>query len=171
MGPRLFRRGNVTPEIVKPYRHKPELQWGHAFSDVEIPVFDPGVLLGVRYASMGPRLFRRGNGYHLAARHELLNIPLQWGHAFSDVEIRRRAGIQHVDAAGFNGATPFQTWKLDPLVDAPIGSSALQWGHAFSDVEMLQGGLVDKLREALAPLQWGHAFSDVEILMHLCFPC
>jgi len=40
-----------------------------------------------RWASMGPRLFRRGNGavpVMPAGRSSLL----QWGHVFSDVEMR-----------------------------------------------------------------------------------
>ncbi len=36
------------------------LQWGHAFSDVETRIFDGVITLHTK-ASMGPRLFRRGN--------------------------------------------------------------------------------------------------------------
>ncbi len=110
-------------------------------------------------ASMGPRLFRRGNE----------NIPLkgrtgpwlQWGHVFSDVEthgtfdrlrgacgasmgprlFRRgnnwQLGIGMKPIGSFNGATSFQTWK-------PVGCrrgrprvDGLQWGHVFSDVETI----------------------------------
>ena len=85
-----------------------ELQWGHVFSDVEMSCTVPCLPKACR-ASMGPRLFRRGNS--LAAA-ELTEIPtasmgprlfrrgnrvicagnpptdeLQWGHVFSDVEI------------------------------------------------------------------------------------
>ncbi len=59
MGPRLFRRGNVTPQYIISYRPQ-GLQWGHVFSDVEIIIFDSAAE-DVRVASMGPRLFRRGN--------------------------------------------------------------------------------------------------------------
>jgi len=37
--------------------------------------------------------------------------------------------------AGFNGATPFQAWKLVHANDIAIKSPELQWGHAFSGVE------------------------------------
>ena len=89
------------------------LQWGHVFSDVEI--WSRGPLAGRfttsfngatsfqtwkchpsilrrktrRSASMGPRLFRRGND-----SPTMRSVPrprtLQWGHVFSDVEIRTR---------------------------------------------------------------------------------
>ena len=36
------------------------LQWGHVFSDVEMSG-DSGLPLAIGPASMGPRLFRRGN--------------------------------------------------------------------------------------------------------------
>ena len=39
-----------------------QLQWGHAFSDVEIRDERPILQHEGRGASMGPRLFRRGNG-------------------------------------------------------------------------------------------------------------
>jgi len=58
MGPRLFRRGN--PEPIK----------NHILESL---------------ASMGPRLFRRGN-YQIDLEKSLQRL-LQWGHAFSDVEI------------------------------------------------------------------------------------
>ena len=58
MGPRLFRRGN--PKSYTKDVPLFALQWGHVFSDVEIPV------------SVAP----------------VIRAPvLQWGHVFSDVEI------------------------------------------------------------------------------------
>jgi len=39
MGPRLFRRGNAFTDVEKKHS-KNMLQWGHAFSDVEIPPMD-----------------------------------------------------------------------------------------------------------------------------------
>ena len=60
------------------------LQWGHVFSDVEIGDVRK-LLFKILVASMGPRLFRRGNPVGQA---------------------------EHVSAAlSFNGATSFQTWK------------------------------------------------------------
>src|SRR6266508_1827089 len=60
-----------------------ELQWGHGFSAVETlrgvahPVHDIG-------ASMGPRLFSRGDGG--PRRHRSRIVWLQRGHGFSAVE-------------------------------------------------------------------------------------
>jgi len=85
------------------------LQWGHAFSDVEMI---GGVLLPV-----------------------FTDLMLQWGHAFSDVEIRIALGTGSWKMR-FNGATPFQTWKLDIRLNSLRLGYALQWGHAFSDVEI-----------------------------------
>ena len=131
MGPRLFRRGNFAVYVISSSPTK--LQWGHAFSDVEMDqgYREPGV--GGR-ASMGPRLFRRGNWRFISVN----NGPtkrLQWGHAFSDVEIHGRHRVPGGHPS-FNGATPFQTWKFFiPMVGATV-HKVLQWGHAFSDVEM-----------------------------------
>jgi len=161
---------------------RPLLQWGHAFSDVEMlkAALDESKALFV--ASMGPRLFRRGNCR--------ISTP----------------GIGRLDS--FNGATPFQTWKflvisghfaalfasmgprlfrrgnhrrkrqLSSLTAASMGPrlfrrgnavegavkpsmrALLQWGHAFSDVEMISWGAFGSI---FTELQWGHAFSDVEI--------
>ena len=36
----------------------------------------------------------------------------------------------------FNGATPFQTWKLIYPDMITVRADLLQWGHAFSDVEI-----------------------------------
>ena len=85
-----------------------KLQWGHAFSDVETGARARCARAGDA-ASMGPRLFGRGN------------TPATGDHC----DHRR----------GFNGATPFRTWKLYFLRQCVEASIALQWGHAFSDVE------------------------------------
>jgi len=60
--------------------------------------------------SMGPRLFRRGNFMIAADANPLITI-LQWGHAFSDVEIATGLRLRLPATPNFNGATPFQTWK------------------------------------------------------------
>ena len=111
MGPRLFRRGNVVARLM---------------------------LVRDYWASMGPRLFRRGNS-STAPPAATMGDPLQWGHAFSDVEISdfRRERWRHVIC--FNGATPFQTWKCRGGGVELRRLSPLQWGHAFSDVEILGG--------------------------------
>ena len=59
MGPRLFRRGN-TGTIEAAAGFLAGLQWGHAFSDVEMDPLEFDILAD-ELTSMGPRLFRRGN--------------------------------------------------------------------------------------------------------------
>jgi len=106
MGPRLFRRGNFF--IAEHFGVYYRLQWGHVFSDVEIPSLilpsatfsrasmgprlfrrgnprGPGASKLDKYASMGPRLFRRGN--EVVNEDAIALVELQWGHVFSDVEI------------------------------------------------------------------------------------
>ena len=84
------------------------LQWGHVFSDVEMY----GLLCFIHPgdgASMGPRLFRRGNAVN--SRSPVVFLALQWGHVFSDVEmLQRLLGV--------------------------LRRCELQWGHVFSDVEI-----------------------------------
>ena len=36
---------------------------------------------------------------------------LQWGHVFSDVEMKSEEELAEIEKLGFNGATSFQTWK------------------------------------------------------------
>ena len=134
-------------------------------------------------ASMGPRLFRRGNSSFrpvIAAEEEL-----QWGHVFSDVEINGKRKGTRAEAGRFNGATSFQTWKWEQhdalsahVLSASMGprlfrrgnrfqvdcmeptSKLLQWGHVFSDVEIFSAISQYSLDISL---QWGHVFSDVEM--------
>jgi len=63
---------------------KTTLQWGHAFSGVETSL-------------------DMNNSFRL--------YKLQWGHAFSGVETPL-GDFKGLEMAGFNGATPFQAWKL-----------------------------------------------------------
>ena len=111
-------------------------------------------------ASMGPRLFRRGNPGWPGCIHRRPRW-LQWGHAFSGVETSGIEPSNQCRPQSFNGATPFQAWKrLGRVRDAPI-SVMLQWGHAFSGVETLYA-VIHEPNELT--LQWGHAFSGVETL-------
>ncbi len=110
MGPRLFSRGNEIANVYKSAGQE-TLQWGHDFSAVEIAQFAFACFLKAesfngattfqpwKYfaairdgisgneASMGPRLFSRGN---LERWISTLVSPgmLQWGHDFSAVEIK-----------------------------------------------------------------------------------
>jgi len=111
-----------------------ELQWGHDFSAVEMGQAGELAVKAMSFngattfqpwkscwrwsaqrwalpASMGPRLFSRGNTFSgsLAA---VTTIPLQWGHDFSAVEIELAIAIR--DELG----------------------NPLQWGHDFSAVEI-----------------------------------
>ena len=60
MGPRLCSRGNLMPSNRSSLRLV-WLQWGHGFSAVEIRSRTVKDALHAK-ASMGPRLFSRGNG-------------------------------------------------------------------------------------------------------------
>ena len=157
MGPRLFRRGNdLSPEAIRQFdealqwghvfsdveitarasdlaRRSP-LQWGHVFSDVEIA--DWGMTeADALQASMGPRLFRRGNpeGHHHRLR--LLDASM--------------------------GPRLFRRGNHNAVIPARPFFGLLQWGHVFSDVEISYGAY--RRRGTRMMLQWGHVFSDVEI--------
>ena len=155
MGPRLFRRGNkfnlvhaLDPvqlqwghvfsdvEIGRSagrFRSRLWLQWGHVFSDVEIVRLAQALQYSA-VASMGPRLFRRGNIEAQRAAGEAR--MLQWGHVFSDVEMPGILGNPYPNPSRFNEATSFQTWKSDLLDMKCLEMLRLQWGHVFSDVEI-----------------------------------
>ena len=111
MGPRLFSRGNVgyhepipaglgfqwgrdfsAAEMWGITNLSPPdwaLQWGRGFSAAEIgvrchPMAPP------RVASMGPRLFSRGNVPY-TARFNIAQVMLQWGRDFSAAEMAHLA--------------------------------------------------------------------------------
>ena len=136
-------------------------------------------------ASMGPRLFSRGNAgvatSYLPSEllqwgHDFSAVEmtawtlkplnpcslLQWGHDFSAVEIASVLFILANWPTSFNGATTFQPWKwcyrywILPKCCSFNGATTFQpW----------------KWRESCRPwagrdqLQWGHDFSAVEIVM------
>ena len=84
----------------------PWLQWDHVLSDVAMPRGERHAR-GEGLASMGPRLFGRGDdddndGLDIVYR-------LQWGHAFSGVGMSAPAPSPTARSC-FNGATSFQTW-------------------------------------------------------------
>ena len=85
-----------------------ELQWGHVFSDVEIA----SRMMGCRrrcMASMGPRLFRRGNVF--SAFGPVIASPASMGPRLFRRGNGRLRLYQRPRARRFNGATSFQTWK------------------------------------------------------------
>ena len=155
MGPRLFGRGNdgrqtgspveaalqwghVYSDVETNRERVPrttvvaELQWGHVYSDVEtiLRASPPCVF---QSASMGPRLFGRGNSV--------------W------------PTLKELSQHSFNGATSIRTWKLAGLLTPKKIALSLQWGHVYSDVETVASWL---RRIAQHLLQWGHVYSDVE---------
>ena len=87
----------------------PGLQWGHVFSDVEIP-------MDVN-ASDKVSCFNGATSFQTWKFAQHVN-----------------AGAQ---VRSFNGATSFQTWKLAQETTKQTATAELQWGHVFSDVEMI----------------------------------
>ena len=85
-GATSFQTWKCQPKLCYVFIRDNELQWGHVFSDVEIGRSPPVPPLEGQ-ASMGPRLFRRGNKEW--ERKITDQDGLQWGHVFSDVEISR----------------------------------------------------------------------------------
>ena len=134
------------------------LQWGHDFSAVEISstwwspgsrticfngatTFQPWKSSAATAssdcnnpASMGPRLFSRGNGL-CGPVNEHAYRELQWGHDFSAVEMPPSGYISGIESC-FNGATTFQPWKWHLTPYSSYLRHALQWGHDFSAVEI-----------------------------------
>jgi len=132
------------------------LQWGHVFSDVETFHGEERVY-GIRMASMGPRLFRRGNSTIPAA--DALPFPSFNGATSFQTWKHLTVELLIFVSLRFNGATSFQTWKQWKTRSAVLKNVLLQWGHVFSDVETPLANVIGK---SLVALQWGHVFSDVE---------
>ncbi len=99
-----WKLNDYSSEFVSPN----QLQWGHGFSAVEM-VSAARHTSRAKTASMGPRLFSRGNVADAAGG--LPTTTLQWGHGFSAVEMTG-LGVGGRVCGGFNGATAFQPWKL-----------------------------------------------------------
>jgi len=110
------------------------LQWGHVFSDVETRENRFFHVLQCE-ASMGPRLFRRGNIWQ-NSRNSLRNICASMGpRLFRRGNARHSTSTQRGLPDCFNGATSFQTWKQKVAAKLEERAEKLQWGHVFSDVE------------------------------------
>ncbi len=154
MGPRLFRRGNAAGRLLngihntrfngatsfqtwKPTGRYPRIArqaWSfNGATSFQTWKLTPQVQVtdGQGLASMGPRLFRRGNAPHMASAGRSLVASM-------GPRLFRRGNCcwtaPTLGGRRFNGATSFQTWKL--LLDgADVRRATLQWGHVFSDVE------------------------------------
>jgi len=105
MGPRLFRRGNGV--FCKYFNARPELQWGHVFSDVET-LTPPAIV-----------------------QHDEM---LQWGHVFSDVETPEAAEID-LEYMRLQWGHVFSDVETPEAAEIDLEYMRLQWGHVFSDVE------------------------------------
>src|ERR687896_699929 len=83
---------------------------------------------------MEPHLFRRGNGDPFTDWDSSSCVASMEPHLFRrgnpPLQVRRAA-----EAACFNGATSFQTWKRCGRPTRKPRGGALQWSHIFSDVE------------------------------------
>ena len=134
MGPRLFRRGNRS--VVTDHPTRPAmLQWGHAFSDVEMfPVF---WLYGIWDALQWGHAFSDVEIAPMVLMVLLHQKMLQWGHAFSDVEIQQhvKSGARRRNAS--MGPRLFRRGNSTSSSSGRLGQTLLQWGHAFSDVEII----------------------------------
>ena len=131
---------------------------------------------------MGPRLFRRGNSVY-ALNQYTVEMVLQWGHVFSDVETTAQNGDSTRRQTASMGPRLFRRGNSTNAAFVSLAPKAsmgprlfrrgntasdmptlgncnlLQWGHVFSDVETLR---YDCLESQQKTLQWGHVFSDVE---------
>ncbi len=124
MGPRLFRRGNSNfiPALLNTC---PCFNGATPFQAWKPPHLATVVVR--QPASMGPRLFRRGN---YRRKNQSQALPL----ASMGPRLFRRgnpppAGASPAPPSSFNGATPFQAWKLYGIM-VWRGSSALSFNGA-----------------------------------------
>ena len=123
----------ISAALGKLERLRTLLQWGHAFSGMDMPSLNSRPSSAKR-ASMGPCLFR--HGYAVASiQYHAIMCELQWGHAFSGMDITRPKSKR--------GRVPL-----------------LQWGHAFSGMDMSH--ILTRCAHFYW-LQWGHAFSGMDM--------
>ena len=134
MGPCPFRHGYV-PLACEPKKPVQLLQWGHAFSGMDIdPHLQWCALPSV--ASMGPCPFRHGYcpPYPRAAKQ---HNTLQWGHALSGMDTRQFTR-QHLIARNASmGPCPFRHGykPTNPLSPLPLRASMgpCPFRHGYSD--------------------------------------
>ncbi len=111
-----------------------QLQWGHVFSDVEIKQIRFGI--GLRSAaSMGPRLFRRGNHTYPANIDSFICASMgprlfRRGNIAVSVSLWLAAHDASMGPRLFRRGNALNVWTI------PAQITKLQWGHVFSDVEI-----------------------------------
>ncbi len=112
----------------------PRLQWGHASSSVETRVSElkPGDRL---LASMGPRLFKRGNPAFPLLGDQLFRASMG-PRLFKRGNGRSKARIRTAPAASM-GPRLFKRGNNDFIAGDDEYFYLLQWGHASSSVETL----------------------------------
>ena len=155
MGPRLFSRGNhvATRRCEGSYARfngaaafqprkrwtswpprckRTPLQWGRGFSAAETVEVGRRRCVGP-VASMGPRLFSRGNTLLLASVFVALRASMG-PRLFSR---GNNPDCEAVESAfvSFNGAAAFQPRKLQGHNTGPPRIARLQWGRGFSAAE------------------------------------
>jgi len=195
MGPRLFSRGNHIT-VVLGTGGASVLQWGHDFSAVEIleicaaslpqiqsfngaTTFQPWKLGGAlpvvaprAMASMGPRLFSRGNAAHCAKEARAI-IWLQWGHDFSAVEIMGLDSPKAITDRASMGPRLFSRGNASRWPQGQMISRSLQWGHDFSAVEMARkrDGLTPSDSASMGPRLFSRGNSALSLLLRSQYPC
>ena len=108
------------------------LQWGHASSRVETR--KPALMSRAKIdASMGPRVFTRGNSTTLSLMLSMLDASM--GPRVFTRGNKHGADFPLYRAMSFNGATRLHAWKPACKRSATPTRHALQWGHASSRVE------------------------------------
>ena len=177
MGPRLFSRGEFM--LAAAPAHADTLQWGRGFSAAErrtrrrgcattasfngAAAFQPRRDRGVRLdrrprrASMGPRLFSRGEGRAGSIRRKRIGASMG-PRLFSRGEFKSPKKYVKAPEASMG---PRLFSRGETHGDATVSElrEALQWGRGFSAAERIE--LMDDLRRTYA-LQWGRGFSAAE---------
>ena len=184
MGPQLYRCGDYVHQDRSLANEPVSLQWGRNFIVAEtLPDATAATTRSQRHASMGPQLYRCGDGLWPVSGHMSLTL-LQWGRNFIVAETRPmgswmlgliclqasmgpqlyRCGDSHVPSAkvsncgfaSFNGAATLSLRrpKFDGRVDPD--DILLQWGRNFIVAETsphMRGS------QANYTLQWGRTLS------------
>ena len=86
-------------------------------------------------ASMGPRLFSRGNADGPGEQF-LDELEASMGPRLFSRGNNRGRDLPSFQSSRFNGATTFQPWKSGILAASSATYITLQWGHDFSAVEI-----------------------------------
>ncbi len=114
--------------------------------------------MGTSKASMGPRLFRRGN--FGVGSYTVPTPPASMGPRLSDVEIAVRAARKRAQWGASMGPRLFRRGNKHRRRNLYAGGTSLQWGQRLF---RRGNAIINTSNESVCWLQWGHVFSDVEI--------